>query len=222
VGTVAGAQPLHSRGAQRPPPGQKPPPSSHLPTCKTGTATIPAPRLAAEAGWERRSQTSPQSLTISWRTAAGRGLAAAPQPPQSLPSPKGTPEVLLPSHPSPGLLRGPELDLFTLPRIPQPAASQPRAGHAKDDVFQPRCSTGCHTTLLNVHPCAAAEQSAEELPRLQRDGCLFWQGDGGSARTISLADSRDQWSHPSGPGVLLRCHQRAGLVKQTLQELVLR
>lgn len=47
-----------------------------------------------------------------------------------------------------------------------------------------------------------------------RAGSLFWQGNGGSTCTISLAGSQDQYCDPSAPAVLMHWQQRAGFVKK--------
>lgn len=122
----------------------------------------------------------------------------------------------------PHLLGGPELHLFMLPRIPQPVNSQPRACQGKNNVFQPRCSTGFHTThsaakaklgpFLNIPPhlqsgklrCCTAQPA-------WNDGCLFWQGNRSLAHAIFLVDSQDQCCDPSALGVLL--HKEPGLLK---------
>lgn len=134
--------------------------------------------------------------------------------------------MLLLPHPSLHLLGGPELDLFMLPRIPQPVNSQPRACQGKNNVFQPRCSTGFHTThsaakakpgpFLNIpsHLQSRKPRCCRCTACSRRDGCLFWQGNGGSAHAISLADSQDQRCDPSVLRVLLHWQRRAGFVRK--------
>lgn len=163
------------------------------------------------------------------------GWLLPPSPSRASP-PRGAPHevLLLLPHPSPRLLGGPELRLFMLPRIPQPVNSQPRACQGKNNVFQPRRSARAfipHTALprqsrgpfLNVPPHLRSRK-----PRCcggtacsQGDGCPFWQGNGGSARAISLADPQDERRDPSAPGSAAPLAAKRRVCYQTLQEPVL-
>lgn len=134
--------------------------------------------------------------------------------------------MLLLPHPSLHLQGEPELSLFMLPRILQPVNSQPRACQGKNNVFQPRCSTGFHTThsaakakpgpFLNIpsHLQSRKPRRCCGTACSWRDGCCFWQGNVGSAHAILLADSQDRCRDPSALGVLLHWQKRAGFVKK--------
>lgn len=142
-------------------------------------------------------------------------------------TPRGAPhEVLLLPHPSLHLQGGPELSSFMLPRIPQPVNSQPRACQGKNNVFQPRCSAGFHTThsaakakpgpFLNIpsHLQSRKPRRCCGTACSWRGGCFFWQGNAGSAHAILVVDSQDQCRDPSALGVLLHWQKRAGFGKK--------